>query len=263
MADDTTNHKGILILKGCQVGISNFSISIDEMTGQVTSSEIQIQTGLDMSIMWLRIMFDQLKRSDKSYQRLLEAHRANNDPKLGVEATKDFDASMQTIIAAGAALDSFYVSLRDRTNIPQGTLDQWAGKKNKTGKRTARWKQQTEVIRRAFKVNDEQARNLQHAISQITQYRDWATHPDSKMAQPVLYAEIQRGIDKRLFQFRNHNARAVAFMTLRIISQCCQSTRPQNAEIEGYQKSLRPEIKRMANLWHRRYKDDSKTPSIK
>ena len=263
MADDTTNHKGILILKGCQVGISNFSISIDEKTGQLASSDIQIQTGLDMSIMWLRIMLDQLKRSDQSYQRLLEAHRADQDTKLGVEATKDFDASMQTIIAAGAAIDSFYVSLRDRTNIPQGTLDQWAGKKNKAGKRTARWKQQTEVFRRAFKVNGEQAKNLKTMISEITKYRDWATHPDSKMAQPVLYVEIQRGIDKRLFQFRNHNARDIAFRTLRIISQCCQSKRPQNSEIEGYQKSLRPEIKRMVNVWHRRYKDDGKTPSIK
>lgn len=263
MADGTTDYKGILILKGHQVGVSKFSISIDEKTGQLSGSDLQLETGLDMSIMWLRIMLNQLTQSDRCYQHLLEAHAADNDKKLAAEATKDFDASMQTIIAAGAALDSFYVSLRDRTNIPQGTLDQWAGKKNKNGKRTARWKQQAEVIRRAFKVSGEQAKNLRKMISEITRYRDWATHPDSKMALPVLYPEIQRGIDQRLFLFRNHNARGIAFMTLRIISQCCQATIQQNEEIERYQKSIQSEIKRLANRWHRRYKDDDKTPPIK
>jgi hypothetical protein len=117
---------------------------------------------------------------------------------------REFEASMQAIMAAAIALDALCESLRERIEIPATLIEQWREQ------RTARYAQVTEVVRRAFRLKPNGTKLLREHLKKIYRLRDLAVHPSGKIQAPIEHPELNVGVEWRFFYFRAEHGSATA-----------------------------------------------------
>ena len=81
---------------------------------------------------------------------------------------------MQAVVAAAIAVDALYAVLQGHVQIPEELLKKWRER------RTARYSQVAEIIRRAFNLKRNGVRQLLENLKKIYRLRDLAVHPPGK-----------------------------------------------------------------------------------
>jgi hypothetical protein len=81
---------------------------------------------------------------------------------------------MQAIMAAAVAIDAFYSLIQTHVVLPPSLVEQWRTK------RTLRYKQVTEVLRRAFHLKPKGVAILRQNLKEINRMRDLAIHPSER-----------------------------------------------------------------------------------
>jgi len=115
--------------------------------------------------------------------------------------------------------------VRQYVEVPQDTLDAW--RRN----RTARPKQVSEVLRLAFLIGPESAREMREYVRQLFKWRDWVAHPTAECQSPQIYPELRVATEWRLVAFRAENAKNAAAIALSMITQLLARPRPIHTEL--------------------------------
>jgi hypothetical protein len=153
---------------------------------------------------------------------------------------REFEASMQAIMAAAIALDAFYSTIQTHVQLPPLLAQQWRNK------RTARYSQITEVLRRGFHLKPKGTTILRQNLKEIYRFRDLAVHPSGKIQAPLLHPEIDVGVEWRFAHFRAQNAELIVNTATGMLWDLASNGRPTNNKIREYMEVLR---QRLAELF--------------
>jgi hypothetical protein len=244
--DAPTPDPGIFITQGMQISVPSFEIRIKD-DGSIDVEPITLHTGLDLCPYWLEIGIIHLDKSVASHTALMEAKENSDDQAIGAALQDEFQSGMQTIMASAVAIDAYYANIKDRIELPEDIIISW--KKNGT----ARYKQITEVFRRAFKIPKKQSENLRATLKEIFRFRDMAVHPSSGTTAPALHPELNKVSDWRFAFFRNYNAKLALKLAISVIDQ---TSRQGNSEIEtvnSYCSELQSRLVPICEQWEGSY----------
>jgi hypothetical protein len=122
-------------------------------------------------------------------------------------------------------------------------VDAWAiGIDAPCSKRTARYTQVTEVVRRAFQLRPKGTAALRQNLKEIYRLRDLAVHPSGKIEAPILHPELTVGVGWRFAYFRAHNAEIVVNAATWILWDLAHNGKPGDTKIREYLGSLRQRL---------------------
>lgn len=237
---------GVFITKGMRITVSNLSMRIGP-DGSVASS-LTLNTGLDLCPYWLDIAYGHLLNTENASQDLLRARDARDDRGIGDALHAEFVSGMQTIMASAVAMDAYYACVKDLIQLPAGLTESWW--KNKT----ARDRQIAEVLRRAFRMSEDEARQLCGILKETMSFRDKAVHPPAGTTSPALHPELNKLTDWRFVAFRFYNAKAIAGTTLQIVAQTAGQLPKSGArKLIEYCETIMVKVQPMVERWEARY----------
>jgi hypothetical protein len=168
---------------------------------------------------------------------------ANNDDKAAA-LEREFEASMQAIMAAAIAIDAFYSLLQPHVRLPPSFLTRWrAG-------RTPRYSQVAEVLRRAFHLKPKGTAALRRDLREIYRLRDLAVHPSGTIEAPILHPEINVGVEWRFACFRAHNAELTVNAATWILWDLAHNGKPKDTKIQEYVGALRQRLTQLFPTGH-------------
>jgi uncharacterized protein YutE (UPF0331/DUF86 family) len=117
-------------------------------------------------------------------------------------------------------------------------------------KRTARYKQIAETLKRTFVIPQDIFLQIRDILKQSFDLRDMAVHPKYGTNQPVLYPEINKFTDWRYSTFRYANAKAIVGHALSIIYQTARQKQDTNKEeLKSYCENLVKQLDPTLSKW--------------
>jgi hypothetical protein len=213
--------------------------------GELTSS-LTVHILLDVFPYWLEITLGHLEEVESLHQDVLRAWGSPDDEALVRAMEAEFTAAMQCIMAA-IAIDAFYAAVKRHIELPESLTAAWRNK------RTARHRQITEVLRRAFVISPNGGRQLRDIVRELFRYRDLAVHPSAGSAEPVWHPDLNFGAEWRFVAFRLHNAKALAGATLSVIAQLLSRPRSTYPRLATYAAAAGTRIGPIVERWEARY----------
>jgi hypothetical protein len=208
-----------------------------EPVSSPTSSHVHF----DVCPTWLELAIRHLSDAQVAQGARIETWRdADENSKTG--ALKwEFEASIQAIMASGIAVDAFYAVVQTRVHLPQSLTDEWRDK------RTPRYIQISEVLRRAFSLEPKNVSSLRQTLAEIFRFRDLAVDPSGKMDAQILHPELGVGVEWRFAYFRYQNALLIVKATLRLIAELAAAGKPKDADLQKYLDALRSSVEPLQN----------------
>src|SRR5882672_1132602 len=135
---------GIFIKRGMTVAVPPGGLTIAVGVDGKTTANLVLHVRFDVCPTWIKLALQHLEDAKaRRAARDIAWTGANRDEKAAT-LEREFEASMQAIMAAAIALDAFYSLLQTYVKLPPTLITQW--RKN----RTPRYSQVTEILRLAF-----------------------------------------------------------------------------------------------------------------
>lgn len=240
---------GVFITKGMQVTIPAGGLTIRlGADGKLEADPVILHVGLDMCPYWIEIALKHLAETESASRRARAAHEQDDTESKADALRVEFMAGMQTIVASGVAMDSFYASVKEYVDIPENVQRAWREKK------TARYKQTAEVFRQAFPISDNSFNTIRGLLKELASFRGRAVHPPSGTGAPVRHPELDIVTEWRYVVFRLYNAKAALSLTLSIITQLAAKADPKkNEPLAKYCESLLPKLEPHLEAWEAEY----------
>lgn len=114
-------------------------------TGE-TDIQAVFEMSLDVYPHWLNIACEHLQSAERAHVEALASWQSSDEDVKVRAFEAEFQASMQCVVAAAIAIDAFYARVKENIPISPQTIEAWAKK------RTARYRQISEVFKRGFRV---------------------------------------------------------------------------------------------------------------
>jgi hypothetical protein len=225
---------GVFLKRGMTVAKPELRLSLGE-DGEPKAS-LAFQIHYDVCPIWLELAAHHLVDAEERKLSRIAAWQSDDEDAKSATLEREFESSMQALMASAIAIESFYSALIRKINIDQETVQRWRDK------RTARYKQVAEVIRRAFSVKPKGTAILRENLKMIFEFRDQAVHPSGDTAAPVMHPELQIGVEWRFAKFRADNARPLVREARVIIQELVTKGRPATPEIARYAEALRDQL---------------------
>jgi hypothetical protein len=227
---------GIFISKGTTITIPIGGLSIFFGGEGAPKTDIKVHVVFDVCPSWLEIALDHLSVAKTCNVARNAAWESNDGDAKGATLEREFKASMQAIVAAATAIESFYATTRKKINIDEALAMKWREKK------IARYSQVCEVLRLAFQLKPENLKILRGILKQIYQFRAYAVHPSSSPTEAVLHPELKVGVEWRFVAFRYENVLPLVRATMEIIGQLVTDGKSANEEVKKYADFLKPQL---------------------
>jgi hypothetical protein len=227
---------GIFISRGMTITIpqGGFSISIDQ--NGTSASEVTFHVHFDVSVTWCELAVAHATNA-KACQSAREAAWSAGDANAQSSTLeREFEASMQAAMAAAIAIDAFYAVILTHIHLPDKLAEQWRIK------RTPRYAQATEVLRRAFRLKPAGVKLLRQLLKEIYRFRDLAVHPSGKIQAPILHPELNVGVEWRFAFFRASNAEALVDAATGIIWDLTRNGKPINDGVCSYSETVKERL---------------------
>ena len=224
---------GVFITRGMTVVIPPGGLSLSMGPEGKPRGALTLHVHYDVCPTWLELAARHQSDAEHRKADRIVAWNGSDDDAKAKALEREFESSMQAIMAAAIAVDSFYLSLRDKTNISDATVKIWREK------RTARYKQVAEIMRRAFSVAPRHSVLIRNLLKDIFKFRDLAVHPPPDATAPVLHPELQTGVEWRFAVFRADNAKAIVHNASKIIHELLANGKPSTPDIQRYADGLR------------------------
>jgi hypothetical protein len=190
---------------------------------------------------WLELAVRHLLDAQVARDAWIETWKDADEPSKAGALGWEFEASIQAIMASGTAFDAFYAGVQSRVNLPPSLIDEWRDK------RTPRYIQMAEVLRRAFSLEPKHVSSLRQNLSEIFRFRDLAIDPSGRMDAQILHPELGIGVEWRFAYFRYQNALLIVKATVRLIVELVASGRPKDADLQKYIDALRSSVEPLQN----------------
>ncbi|MCL6260471.1 hypothetical protein M3O96_15315 [Aquiflexum sp. TKW24L] len=219
---------GVFFRKGMTVAIKpeDFKFIVDE-DGAV-KAEVVLSLHFDVMPTWIKFAIEHLENCRLYNQRRQEAWKGNDEEQKAETLEKEFEASMQSIIAMAIAIDSFYGTVKSKINIPKELTEKW--KEN----RTSRYIQIAETVRQGFKLDKEGYKILKQTLKEIFRFRDMAIHPKGDIEHPILHPDLGVGVEWRFVYFSYANSKVIVDEGLKRLHELLSKQGIKNKELEKY-----------------------------
>jgi len=227
---------GVFISRGMTVAIpaGGLVLSLDE-SGKPTGS-LTLHVHFDVCPTWFELALRHLEDAKNRQSARVAAWKTSDEDSKAATLEREFEASMQSIMASAIAVDAFYAVIQTKVKVPSTLITSWRKK------RTPRYAQISEVLRIAFMLKPKGTALLRKNLKEIYRFRDVAIHPSGKIDAPLLHPEIQVGVEWRFAYFRYENALLIVRKALRMLCELVTSGKPKNDEVKKYCETLRPRI---------------------
>lgn len=237
---------GVFIKQGMRLQIPAGGLIIS--TDQNTPSSLVLHVHFDVCPTWCEIAIAHVAAA-RSYEEARNAAWQGSDEDEKAKSLElEFSSSMQAIMAAAIAVDAFYAVIQSNVNLPQQLVDQWRTK------RTARYSQVTEVLRRGFHLKRNGTKDLRQNLKELYRFRDLAVHPSGKIQASVLHPDLNVGVEWRFAFFRAGNARLLVDVATAMIWDLAFNGKVTDAAIIDHLKGLRPRLAALFPSGHPRVK---------
>jgi hypothetical protein len=223
---------GIFISKGITPVIKpgDLVISLNEK-GEL-DMKVKMSMHFNICPTWLKLSIDHLEQAREWSLKRKDAWAQTDNNLKSETLEREFEHSMQAIIAMAIAYDSFYASIKSKIDIPKDLSEKW--KIN----RTARHIQVTETIRLGFKIKNEGTKILKQSIKEIFRFRDMAVHPKSSIEQAITHPELGVGVEWRFAYFTYENAKLIINEGLKRFREITQIKVRRNTQLDAYRSGL-------------------------
>ncbi|MFI0374211.1 hypothetical protein ACH35V_40680 [Actinomadura sp. 1N219] len=216
---------GIFITSGMTLRIPAGGIRISLNEEKV--SPIVAEVSLDTWDHWLDIANESLQQSKSAHTLLIQAIDNNSDNKKSSALEAEFKASLTSMSATAFAMDALYASIKER--IPASNHPPTS-----QGKKTPRYALVTEMIRRGFRLTNEQSQQLRKILKELYKFRDWAVHPPGDFRQPILHPDIDAGVEWRFIAYSASNAKKIYDAIMQVLTLLFQRVRPGFDDLEKW-----------------------------
>lgn len=242
---------GVFITRGMTVGFPELTLTMGD-DGKITSN-FRLHVRFDVCPSWVQLALGHLA-SAQNARAHREAVWVGIDEEAKAQALeREFECSMQAVMASAIALDAFYAILQQHVVLSPSVTDKW-----RVG-RTSRYTQVAEVVRRAFSLKPKSAAALRSNIKEIYRLRDLAVHPSGKIEAPVLHPELNLGVEWRFATYRALNAEQVVNGTSWILWELSHNGKPKDLKIAEYMSTLRSRLEMLYPNGHPR-EENAKPP---
>ena len=222
---------GIYITRGMTVSIPSFPIRF-RPNGEVESDPITLHVHFDVCPAWFQIAKRHMESALIAQTKRQQVWAGADENAKALALEDEFEASMQAIMAAAIAWDAAYAVLREHVVIPDAMAEKWRKR------RTARYTQVSETVRRAFIMKPEGTSALRANLKEIYRYRDLAVHPPGKIEKPMLHPELDLGMEWRFVYFRARNAELAVLAAAAMLWDLAHNGKPKDPKVTEYQKTL-------------------------
>jgi hypothetical protein len=206
------------------------------------ASALPVHAHFDVCPTWLDLALRHLSDAQVAQAARVAAWNGADENLKAGALEWEFEASLQSIVAAAIAVEAFCAVVQIKVQPPQSLVDQWREK------RARRHVQISEILRNAFSLTAEQTGNLHQNLGEIFRFRDLAIDPSAKSCDtPILHPELRIGVEWRLVYFRCENALLIVNATLRLIGELVASSKPKDIGVQAYIDSLRSTLERLQN----------------
>jgi len=231
---------GIFISRGMTVAIpaGGFTLGIGDEGNLVSNLTLHVR--FDVCPTWTDLSLRHLREAKAKQAEREAAWAGTDEEQKAVTLEREFEASMQAIVAAAIAIDAFYSLVQTHVELPPDLLETWRTKG------TSRYSQVTEVLRRAFRLKPKGTAALRQNLKEIYRLRDLAVHPSGKIAAPILHPELNTGVEWRFAYFRAYNAELVVNGATWILWDLAHGGKPKDSKLAEYMAGLR---QRLAELF--------------
>ncbi|MFO1431563.1 MAG: hypothetical protein U1F76_15700 [Candidatus Competibacteraceae bacterium] len=224
---------GIFISRGMTVAIPAGGLTIGIGDDGNFTGNLILHVRFDVCPTWVELSLRHLEEA-KAKRVDREAAWVGTDENLKASTLeREFEASMQAIMSAAIAIDAFYSIMQTHVVVPPNIVDQWRTK------RTSRYSQVTEVLRRAFHLKPKDTAALRQNLKEIYRLRDLAVHPSGKIEAPILHPELNVGVEWRFAYFRTQNAEQVVNAVTWILWDLAHKGEPKDSKIVEYMNNLK------------------------
>jgi hypothetical protein len=228
---------GVFISRGMTVAIPDGGLVISLKEDGKPTFSLTLHVHFDVCPTWLELALRHLEDAKERQSARIAAWKAKDENSKVATLEREFEASMQAIMSSAIAIDAFYAVIQTKVNVPQAIITKWRDK------RTPRYAQISEILRRAFTLKPEGFRALRQNLREIYRLRDLAIHPSGRIDAPIFHPELQVGVEWRFAYFRYENALLVVRETVRMLCELITSGKPKNGEVRKYAEALLPRIK--------------------
>lgn len=242
---DEPEFKGILMTDGVELTIHGLQLRLTEAGPEMSTAGTSLRQ--DMCRHWLWIATRHAFSAADANADLTAADEKGDHAQLHESLEAEFRSSMQAMVASAVAIDAFYVAVRERIAIPDELVQSWREK------RTARWRQQGEVLRLAFGLSPEKTKELRKILSEMAKYRGWAVHPAAGQEAPVRHPELARGVEWRFVAFRFENARSTVRMALSVVDALVGHETPRPEGLTKYCENMKQALDPLVADWAERF----------
>jgi hypothetical protein len=229
---------GVFFSKGMTVGIPVGALTISVGGDGLPTLSLTPHLHFDVCPTWLELASQHLAQARQRQSERVAAWNSSDEDAKAATLEREFESSMQAVVAAAIAIDSFYAVLKGKAQIPAAVSAKW--KENKT----ARYAQICEVIRTSFVLVDSDFQQIRKNVQEIFRLRGIAVHPTGVITQPVLHPELNVGVEGRFALFRAENASVVVDAAKSLISELVTKAKPKNADVQQYAEALRTRLLR-------------------
>ena len=225
---------GPFVSKGTKLSVSNFQLKALP-DGSITA-ELSLKLGHDFCPTWTNIAVDHLISAWRCRDRRKDAWRGAN-PELKAQTLEaEFEASMQAINAAAFSMDALFGCVDPHVTLDKNTTDKW--------RRTPppRYARMSEILRRAFRLNNQDTVGLRKFLAGLYKLRDLAVHPSSQPRLPVKHEELGVLVEWRFDAFRAINAEKLVRSIIDLLVVISENDLSRISAINKYTQGLKAKI---------------------
>jgi hypothetical protein len=224
---------GIFISRGMIVAAPTGDLTIGVSDDGNSTGNLSFHVQFDVCPTWMELSLRHLEEAKARRADREAAWAGANGGQKVFTLEREFEASMQAIMAAAVAIDAFYAIIKTHVVLPPSLVNQWRTK------RTARYLQVTEVLRRAFHLEAKGTAALGQNLKEIYRLRDFAVHPSGNIGAPILHPELNVGVEWRFAYYRARNAELVVNAATWILWGLAHGGKPKHSRIVEYMNNLK------------------------
>ena len=227
---------GIFISRGMAITVPVGGLTISIGADGKSAANMTLHVRFDVCPTWTEIALRHLDDAREKRGSRQTAWAGTNEEQKAASLEREFEASMQAIMAAAIAVDAFYSLIQTHVDLPPSLTEQWRTK------RTPRYSQVTEVLRRAFLLKPKGVAVLRGNLKELYRLRDLAVHPSGKIEAPILHPELGVGVEWRFAYFRAHNAELAVNVATWILWDLAHGGKPKDPKIVEYMNGMRQRL---------------------
>jgi hypothetical protein len=238
---------GVLITRGSRISVPAGGLTLSIGPDGSPIGSLTLHVSYDMYPQWLKIAIEQAERcaeAAKVVDRLwIDGSRTEETEALETELR----AGMQACLAAAAAIDGFYGTVRDLGTIPSEVSKTWRHKK------LARYKQIAETIRLSFDIGPKVFADVRPRLEMLFMFRDEAVHPTGATREPAPHPRVKVATERRLAMYSADNAHSGAKFALNLIGILLDLPKPKHAALVEHCQAAKEWVHPILDLWEAKH----------